>query len=297
MNADDYLRVNSKNSKPFLFGINGRGFYSEINNLLNAMLFGMVEKRRICVDQSRFSYGSIKWSDIFTTNLPSSFECDTRAVASSWKVYNHKSPGFSIISERINLWHRKRRFFASRSYGFYRNVFQAKRTLAMAFCKPRADGPPPPPLAPYPYVAIHVRRGDKIDGFRAGRRLAAEGENVPVEKYLSIIDERLPKIKNLFVMTDDYRVIEEIQSARPGLKIYTFCDKGDQGYIQQSFDACESSLKVKALRRIVSEAEIARRSRIFIGCYKSNVSRYIALVHERPGQCLSADGCLEWHPL
>jgi|LakMenE01Jun11ns_1017448.scaffolds.fasta_scaffold9688224_1 hypothetical protein len=65
MQESTYHQINSSYGDPFVFCLTGRGFYSEVNNLINAVLFGIVKKRRLYVDESRFAYGSLQWADFF----------------------------------------------------------------------------------------------------------------------------------------------------------------------------------------------------------------------------------------
>ena len=115
--------------------------------------------------------------------------------------------------------------------------------------------------------------------------------------YLALIRERSPEVRSLFVMTDDYRTIEEVRALDPGIRVFSFRETCDQGYQQQEFNAMDSASKTAAMKRLIAEVEIASRSEMFVGCYKSNVSRYIALVHQYPHQCFSLDGERRWHPV
>lgn len=292
---DTYISINSRNSNPFLFSLTNRGFYSEVNNLLNAILYGLVTKRQLVVDQSRFANGDLVWSNLYNSSLPLVTEDLLKTVHPDWIITDNHSPGFSRLSHSIDQWHRRKRFFLSRSYGFYRSVFAAKRYLASQFCQPLAlverDS------LPQPYAAIHVRRGDKVDGYLSRKgKVIIEGENSPLRDYMSVIRRQAPRLKCLFVMTDDYRVIHELKLIEPDLEIVTFCQDTEQGYKQTEFSTLEQETKTSSIRRLISEVEIASHSQVFVGCYKSNVSRYIALVHKNPQRCSSIDGQKHWYP-
>jgi hypothetical protein len=295
METSNYLQTNAKYSNPFLFSLTSRGFYSEINNLLNAILFGLVTKRRLYVDQSGFADGHLIWSDLYGSHLPLSAGDIQGSIDHLWMITGVKSAGFKVLSGRISSWHHFRRFFLSRSYGFYMNVFAAKRHLARQFCRPVTHLEWPGSL-PVPYAAIHVRRGDKLQGYTWRGNLIVEGENISLRDYLSIIRRKAPHLQSLFVMTDDYQIVEDFRSIDPSLDIFTFFQKVEQGYKQDEFNSLGARSKTMAVRRLISEVEIACNSQIFVGCYKSNVSRYIALTHEHPKQCYSVDSLKDWNP-
>ncbi|MCT0208956.1 hypothetical protein KQ305_14715 [Synechococcus sp. CS-1332] len=295
MEPATYLQINARRSHPFLFSLTGRGFYSEINALLNAILFGLVTRRRLCVDESVFAGGHLRWSDLYRSDLPWASGDPEEVADPRWRSIGVESTGFWTVHRLVGRWHRYRRFFLSRSFGFHANVFDAKRHLARQFCQAIVPQAEPASLAS-PYAAIHVRRGDKVKGYMLGGNLRIEGEDVPLTDYLTILRHRAPQLKNLFVMTDDHQVLDDLRALDPGLTVSSLCQPLEQGYEQTDFDAMEGLAKTIAVRRLLAEVDIACRSRIFIGCYKSNVSRYIALAHDHPRYCHSADAMKRWHP-
>lgn len=295
MATSAYLQTNAKYPNPFLFSLTSRGFYSEINCLLNAVLFGIITKRRLHVDQSRFAGGALMWSDVYRSHLPLTTENSRAQTDSAWIITSCESNGFVAIRDRVTRWHRHRRFFLSRSYGFYRNVFAAKRYLARQLCQPVAPTQWPDELK-MPFAAIHVRRGDKTNGYTVGNNIVIEGDRVPLGNYVSMLRKKAPHVKSLFVMTDDYRVVDDLRSMDSSLAIFTLCQKDEHGYDQGIFDSQAARSKIIGIRRLIAEVEIASQSHIFVGCYKSNVSRYIALTHKHPSRCYSADELKEWTP-
>lgn len=289
-----YLLRNARCADPFLFSLTSRGFFSEVNCLLAAMLFGMATRRRLCVDESRFADGAFAWSDLYRSQLPWATAEDRAAIAPDWIITGSESPGLHTIRERVRRWHRRRRFLWG-AFGFHPGIFAAQRHLAREFCQPVVPAQPPESLAG-PYAAIHVRRGDKTGGYTVGHELVIEGDDVPLAAYVSILRRHAPHLRSVFVMTDDHRVVGDLQASDTGLSICTFCREAEQGYEQGGFDSLDPRSKLVAIRRLICEVEIAARSDLFIGCYKSNVSRYIALTHRHPRRCFSADGLEAWVP-
>lgn len=291
----NYLAINASFPNPFLFALTNRGFYSEINNLLNAILFGLATKRRLFVDQSGFADGQLQWSDLYSSELPWSTIEHRPKIDSHWMSLGVQSEGFEAINAPVNRWFRWRRFFFSRSYGYLGSTRAAKGYLARLFCRPRVLLPCPGSLST-PYAAIHVRRGDKVAGYDADGRFLVEGDDVPLVSYLQLIRKKAPKVRNLFVMTDDYRVIQGLRSIDETFQIHSFCPPTELGYTQLAFQDLSSSSKTDAIRRLIAEVEIASQSQAFVGCYKSNVSRYIVQVHAHPDRCFSVDAFKKWFP-
>jgi hypothetical protein len=295
MLKNNYVKVNARFSNPFLFCITNRGFYSEVNNLLNAILYGLVAKRRLSVDQSSFADGGLVWADLYRSQLPwSSGEISSSNDLMS-VIAGVESSGFDALGHLIMSWHQKRRFFLSRTYGFYKNVYAAKRHLASHFLQPLQHTECPGPLQE-PYEAIHVRRGDKLHGYMHHGTLRVEGEDISARKYLQIIRRVTPNIRKLFIMTDDYQAVEKFRAIAAHMDIVSFCEKADHGYDQGQFSSLPSRTKTVMIRQLILEAELASRSQIFVGCYSSNVSRYIALIHRKPKSCYSVDSVEDWSP-
>ena len=277
--------MHNDNESPFLFTLTDRGFYSEINNLLNAFLYGLIVKRHLYIDLSMFCKGDLEWSDLYSSQLPLVTESCLHEIEPNWIVESVKSPGFKEIRSVVIQHH------------IEESVFSLKRTLAKKLCKTTQTVEVEKYFST-PYVAIHIRRGDKVDGYLGGNGiLTIEGERNPVEDYLSIIKKQAPDIQHIFVMTDDYTIIDELKAMDHGLEIETFCEPAELGYATTEFRLLESEVKTFAIQRLILETEIAIKSQVFVGCYLSNVSRYIALMHQFPNNCFSVDSEQEWHPL
>jgi len=89
------------------------------------------------------------------------------------------------------------------------------------------------------YGALFVRRGDK---------LIEESILIPAEHYLMYLLEVYPKVRNVFVQTDDYNVFLELlafQKRNPAIqhvKLYTLCKphlKGGMVITKEYYDYCQ----------------------------------------------------------
>ena len=99
-----YLAVNSRYGRPFIFKLTQRGFYSEVNNLLNAMIFGLAKGRRLIVDESDFE--GLMWSDFFTSSLPTAPQHIIDRVPEPWVIDGSRTYQFWSIWKFVVKRHR-----------------------------------------------------------------------------------------------------------------------------------------------------------------------------------------------
>ena len=120
-----------------------------------------------------------------------------------------------------------------------------------------------------PYKSIYVRRGDKVSG------ASKENDATDLAELLKMTD--IQGGDNLFVMTDDYTVIEELKEIMPDLKISTMTKSSMRG---------ANSLKLEALEKeLVNEhgKELFTSIQVLLGSTKgwvdnrSNMGRFIKL--------------------
>ena len=105
-----------------------------------------------------------------------------------------------------------------------------------------------------------------------------------------------PEIKSIFVMTDDYRVIDDFRKVGRDYSIHTLCRREETGYSQLEFSSLDPVRKTDQIRRLIAETQIAASSDVFLGGYKSNVARFVPLWHASPERCLSIDSRKYWVP-
>jgi hypothetical protein len=120
-----------------------------------------------------------------------------------------------------------------------------------------------------PYKAIYVRRGDKI------RNGTKEMDAINLPDLIKTTD--ISGGDNLFVMTDDYAVVEEIKGLLPGVKISTMTQPNDNGANHKYI----KSLNPSDAKENANELFISMQ--VFIDCSKgwvdnrSNLGRFMKL--------------------
>jgi hypothetical protein len=131
---------------------------------------------------------------------------------------------------------------------------------------------------PEKYDALHIRRGDAM----------TSGEGC---KYFHAMDYiAKTTCDDVFVMSDDYRVLAEISGSK---KIHHMIPETEVGnwttdnYTTQDDQPIFSNRKDKldVTKRLIQEMYIAAKSQRFIYTY-SNVAFFIKLIHRDPSQCI-----------
>lgn len=121
---------------------------------------------------------------------------------------------------------------------------------------------------PDTYMATHFRLGDKLSqhGFNI---------NTMFEAFEKIYRKHCPTHENLFVMTDEYKVITRFKETYPWLNIYTLCPENYEGDPQ----------KIRTtdnMRLLVAEIEIVKEADFFIPCM-SSLSHLMCVMRNNKG--------------
>ena len=156
------------------------------------------------------------------------------------------------------------------------------------------------------YDSIFVRRGDKI--------ISGESEYNGPEKHIDLLVSKNPSCKVVYVQTDDYGVIEEMQvhisKKQIQLEVKTMCKESQRGtivfsnykemdnykskdtdYIKKNKEALLATKSVDEMNpseiydhtlTMIAGLELVCKSNICILDYESNVGRFIKLFHNNP---------------
>ena len=115
------------------------------------------------------------------------------------------------------------------------------------------------------YAVFHIRRGDKLT--------TGEDISYSLDNYIKKIVSK--KINTVFVMSDDYRVYEDLVKNYPKFNFYTLIDKNQRGHFQSSYNKLSVIEKEKNMVNLLTEIEIAKESNFFVGSANSNIFRLI----------------------
>jgi hypothetical protein len=293
VNLAAYHRLNQSLGNPFVYALTRRGFFSEVDCLLNAMIFGLLERRRILVDTSGFGYG---WSEFFSAELPTHDEHESSAVAPEWRINGlHTRQAFLDLLAALR--DKSLNGVPARvdEIGVDGSIFDLRRRLVSLFCSPRsgrtlaAEGrhvAEESGLAPDRFAAIHVRRGDKVALKMKRGALRREAEPIPLTDYLEAARGSPSPLRHLFLMTDDYAIREELATLDHEFAIVSRCPPDSRGYDQSTFLKLGREERVASIRSLLADVHIAAASSLFVGDLSSNVAQFIVTIHPDPTRCV-----------
>jgi hypothetical protein len=133
---------------------------------------------------------------------------------------------------------------------------------------------------PEHYISCHIRRGDKD----------IEYELVPLENYIALLKKY--KNQNVFVFTDNFNIIRELQKKYISWKWYTLCEESEKGYFHSKQKATIPDVKKKALIHLFAQVEICNKSDIFIGTKTSNPSMFLSAYNPKITKGVDCEGNL-----
>lgn len=119
---------------------------------------------------------------------------------------------------------------------------------------------------PQSYISCQIRGGDKY----------LEEKILPVDVYIERFEEN-KSINNIFVLTDDYAIVEQLEREKRW-NIITLCDKKDSGYVHTAFRKCNKSLKREKIIKLLSSVVCCSRSSRFVGTKTSNPSIFLSIL-------------------
>lgn len=286
-----YTKLNNSFKKRLVFRLGMEaGFFSEYNNMILAMLYCLEHKIKFSLYSKDANFGYKEgWADYF---LPFCEE----VYHPIQKKYNHRYPGaYFSRKDRLKIklykiFHRVDYFTheiwrdlkihenpQSKHYyypelGIDGDLNQACHVLVKMtwryndFIMTDIDEKMQSLSIPHDYVGIHVRKGDKIL------------EQKPMETRFYIEKaQSLTSIRNAFISTDDYSIIEELSTLAPSWNILTLSDKNDHGYIYADFQKQDKVEIKKAHIKLFASIEVLSRADIFIGTFSSNPGMYLGM--------------------
>lgn len=313
--AAAYRRMNGSKRRKLIWHLTDRGFTSEINNLLLAVLYCVVNETEFYLYSKHWNAAYRDgWEDYF---LPF---CEReerflfyRPHATFDRVHQRMMyilqgmllPGYMFSQD---IWKRMRqeafldREFVIPELEIKGDIFHAKQVMLRLVyrfseetaarvndeIRARLDGSDSFLRDRTPYIAVHIRRGDKVKSRKP------EAKRIHAGEFVRTIRELDTKISDVLISTDDYDAVQEFRAAAPSAwRILTFCPEDKNGYVQKDFRRLEGAGKKEEMIRLFADLELLSRAGVFVGTYSSNIGRFVALM--RGGRnCYSLDK--KWHP-
>lgn len=297
---------NSFKKTELIYPLSNRGFFSELNNLVLAVLYCLDNKVKLKL-QSR-TWVSGKWQDYFIPvfeeykgiiPIPENMYVDKR-FEFLYNIYHKHIKKRTLLKGDIWSEIRSKAFIEKHFYfpelGINGGIFEAKRqlfTIILDYNKETATEVFSLLDTDLDFVkkssGIHVRRGDKVNGN------SKEAELYTIESYIKKTLEFDSEIKDFTICTDDIEVIDDFKRKYPHLNYLSFCPSDRLGYFQKQYNSTKDTFeKRKEVINILKDAHLLTNSKLFVGTYSSNISRFVVLMRNNKN-CHSLD--ISWTPL
>lgn len=113
------------------------------------------------------------------------------------------------------------------------------------------------------YDGIHIRGGDK----------AMETCLISGQRIIQTLNPRDGSC--VFVLTDDYRQYQELQSKYPHIQFLTLCQPEERGYLHKAFSHKPPKGRQEAIIRLLISVDLLIHSRSFVGSITTGPSVFV----------------------
>lgn len=122
-----------------------------------------------------------------------------------------------------------------------------------------------------PYIAVHVRRGDKIT--------SGEMQNLALETYVHCLRDKLGISRHIYIATDDVNVISFIEArlSDTGVHLYYNTENKQKGFDEKTFNAKGVNAVREDMLNMLFDMDMLIHASYFIGTYSSNIGRIVPL--------------------
>lgn len=279
---EKYAEVNGSHTRYLYFhlGVNA-GFFSEFNNMLLAMLYCLDRKIQFVLYSADANFRTEKgWDDFFLPFCPETDDDFHHRYNYRWlKIYPPRRKlkihflkrrhGIDLLTH--DVWRKfkneafARRHFVIPELGIDGGLLDATRVLHSLVWryndKTREDVDRRKAAVGVParHVGIHIRGGDKI----------IEHEVFGAAPYMEKA-AALSGLRDAFVLTDDYSVIERLRSDYPEWRFYTTCAPSERGYYHEEYQKLDAQAKAAQLLNLFAAMDLLAESELFAGTFSSN---------------------------
>jgi len=125
---------------------------------------------------------------------------------------------------------------------------------------------------PKNYVGMHIRAGDKVQ----------EDKIYDIEDYFKLLEihNSSLRLNNIFLFTDDYRIVSKAKKNYPMYNIFTLCQENELGYDNEEMNNKSLNEKKESRFLLFSSIQLLVKSDLFIGVYNSNPDMFIDIVRD-----------------
>lgn len=113
------------------------------------------------------------------------------------------------------------------------------------------------------YDGIHIRGGDKI----------TETDLISGKRVMKVLNPKAGAC--VFVLTDDYRQYQELQTNYPYVHFLTLCQPEERGYLHKAFIQKSSQSRQESIIRLLISVDLLLHSRSFVGSITTGPSAFV----------------------
>ena len=299
MTTQQYRELNESFRRRLIYHVGvDCGLFVELNYLINAMLYCLAHQIRLEIYAEDANFGTgIGWREYFVpfceeVNEPFHRRYNFHRVPSWKRILRKRSPRFvawklktaakTLFGHGLAFIYYGERVFLSQDIpddhdayycipalginGDYTEAYAAVARMIWQFqpeLSTQAERIRTVLGLPPDYASVHIRGGDK-------------------RKEATLIDSRriIEKLgvsagSWVFVLTDDYRLLESARSDFPELHFASLCQPTEHGYDHQAFCKSDSQQKREAITRLILSVDLLFRSHSFVGSITTGPSVFV----------------------
>ena len=289
-----YRRINDRHAEKLLFRLGAQasraGFFSEINNMLLAVLYCLKSNVRFVLSSGGGRHDAQEaWTDYFVPSFDEWSDPFERRlnVRPFWKerapirrrvgsaLYKQVA-GIAYLTQ--DVWYEIRDtrmetyMFDCAELGIEGRLPQAGEALIQHVWRFNDRTTAEVAAAsshlrlPDQYVGLHVRRGDK----------QVEKPPVALDRYVERLMEATDT-RNVFLATDDFSIVEAFERDVRQCTVFTLCTPAQRGYWQPVFLAKPPEQRRADTVQLLAEIEMLRRAPTFVGTFSSNIGMFVGM--------------------
>lgn len=310
---EKYETLNNSFDKVMVYHVGiDAGFFAEYTYMIDAMIYCLVNKIqfRLYADDANFGYDK-GWEDYFQSFCPMVHDdvhhtCNYHPIPSISELWTRsmsevKNGGLMTFCKMI-AWKVKR--------GVKTRIGKQKATRING--EPLLFNSDINWLSPeeVEIPELDIKRGDYMEAFRRMVDITWRF-NEEMEKYLAqaerdlqipdefhgcqlrggdkitevasllsanyVIDElrRGVTVSDIFVLTDDYQLYQEVCKSNPRINFHTLCSEEEKGYVNSAFSEKRGEGKKQQMYRFLATMEIMKRARRFAGSITTGPSLFL----------------------
>lgn len=306
MGINEYRKVNESFRRRLVYHVGkDRGFFVELNYMLNAMIYCLVHRIQFQIYSADANFGTgTGWTEYFLPfcqevhesyhakynfHRPPSWKCILKRVIRrrSLKPFAWKAKTIlqTLAGRMIGLWvyHEKvllgqdvqirtDRRFSIPELGIEGDYYHFYGILARMVWRPQsalqqqmADARLRLSLTRM-YSGVQIRRGDKV----------SESRLISGWQFIRALHPKDGEC--IFVLTDCYLEYEKVRNEFPQLCFVTLCQPEETGYYHQEFVRLPPQVKKEAIIRLLVSVDILLHSQAFVGTVTSGPSVFLMKV-------------------